>query len=139
MAPPKTYVNVQKMSVKDVFDQKYKNSLPAVMQKCAEKAVKGDSKLTLDEPKGKDAKGWSLDGSLVSLGPDKTGKKLAGEVSLVISTWPGKSIKAMPSGKASIAIDDPDKIAADDVQALTAALMEAAMDTATDFMEKHAP
>ena len=139
MAAAKTYVNVQKMNVKDVFDSKYKSSLPGIMQKVAEKAVKSSGKLTLDEPKEKGAKGYSLDGSLVSLAPDKSGKKLAGEVSLVISTWPGKSIKAMPSGKAALDIDDPAKISAGDVQALAEALVSSAMETATDYMEKHAP
>ena len=139
MAPTKTYVEVRKMAVKDVFDDKYKSSIPAILKKVAEKAIKGDGKLTLDAPKDKGAKGWTLDGTLVSLGPDKAGKKLAGEVSLVISTWPGKSIKAMPGGKAAIGIDGPDKIAAGDVQALVEALMSSAMDTATGYMEKNAP
>jgi hypothetical protein len=139
MASQKTYVNVQKMGVKDVFDAKYKSTLPGILQKAAEKAVKASSKLTLDEPKDKDAKGYSLDGSLVHMGCDKSGKKLEGEISLVISTWPGKSIKAMPGGKAALGIDDPAKIGADDVKALAEALMDSAMGTATDYMEKHAP
>jgi hypothetical protein len=139
MATPKIYVNVQKLAVKDVFDAKYKNSLPAIMQKAAEKAVKSSSKLTLDEPKDKNAKGYSLDGSLVSLGPDKSGKKLAGEVLMSLSTWPGRSIKAMPTGKASIAIDDPGKIDPGDVTALAEACIEGAMKEATGYMEKHDP
>jgi hypothetical protein len=139
MATAKTYVNVQKMGVKDIFDAKYKSALPGIMQKAAEKAVKSSGKLTLDEPKDKDAKGYSLDGTMVHLGCDKSGKKLEGEVSLVISTWPGKSIKAMPSGKAALPIGDPSKIGADDVKALAEALMDSAMGTATDYMEKHAP
>ena len=106
MASAKTYVNVEKISVKDVFDSKYKSALPGIMQKCAEKAVKSSGKLTLDEPKEKGAKGYSLSGSLVSLGPDKSGKKLAGEVMLVVATWPDKSIKAMPAGKGGFEIDD---------------------------------
>ena len=35
-----------------------------------------------------------------------------------VSTWPGKSIKAMPTGTASIAIADADKIDAGDVDAI---------------------
>ncbi len=139
MASAKTYVNIQKFAVKDVFDAKYKSSLPSIMQKCAEKEVKASGKLTLDEPKDKGAKGYTLDGSLVSLGPDKTGKKLQGECSISISTWPGRSIKAMPTGKAAVAIDDPAKIDAGDVQAVAVACVEGAMQEATKYMEKNAP
>jgi hypothetical protein len=140
MAPqPKIYVDVQKFAIKDVFDSKYKSSLPVVMQKAAEKAVKGSSQLTLDEPKNKGTKGWSLDGSLSSLGPDKAGKKLQGEVSLAISTWPGKSIKAMPNGSAAMAIDDAAKIDSGDVQAIAEAAVAAAMKEAVNYMEKHTP
>jgi hypothetical protein len=139
MATSKTYVDVEKMVVKDVFDAKYKNSLPPIMQKTAEKAVKSSSKLTLDQPKEKGAKGYTLDASIVSLAPDKSGKQLQGECSMVISTWPGKSIKAMPSGKAGLDINDPAKIAAADVQALIEALVEAAMNAATKYMEKNSP
>lgn len=139
MAAPKTYVDIEKMVVKDVFDSKYKSSLPQIMQKAAEKAVKSSGKLTLDQPKDKGAKGYSLDGSLVSLGPDKSGKQLQGECSMAISTWPGRSIKAMPNGKAGLAITDPSKIAAADVQAVAEAVVEAAMNAATKYMEKNAP
>jgi uncharacterized protein YdbL (DUF1318 family) len=109
------------------------------MQKAVEKAVKSSGKLTLDQPKDKGAKGYTIDGSLVSLGPDKSGKQLQGECSMAISTWPGKSIKAMPSGKAGLAIDDPGKIAAADVQAVAEAVVEAAMNAATKYMEKNTP
>jgi hypothetical protein len=139
MAAPKTYVDIEKMVVKDVFDSKYKSSLPQIMQKAAEKAVKSSGKLTLDQPKDKGAKGYTIDGSLVSLGPDKSGKQLQGECSMAISTWPGKSIKAMPSGKAGLAIDDPGKIVAGDVQAVAEAVVEAAMNAATKYMEKNPP
>jgi len=139
MAAPKTYVDVEKLAVKDVFDSKYKNSLPPIIQKVAEGAVKSSSKLTLDQPKDKGAKGYTLDGSIVSLGPDKSGKQLQGECSLVISTWPGKAIKAMPSGKAGIAIADPAKIDDADVQAVAKAVVGSAMDAATKYMEKNPP
>jgi hypothetical protein len=139
MATPKTYVDIEKMVVKDVFDSKYKTTQPQIMQKAAERAIKSSGKLTLDKPKDKGAKGYTLDGSLVSLGPDKTGKQLQGECSMAISTWPGRSIKAMPNGKAGIAIDDPGKFVAADVQAVTEAVVEAAMNAATKYMEKNAP
>lgn len=139
MAAAKTYVDIEKMVVKDVFDPRYKSSLPAIMQKAAEKAIKSSGKLTLDKPKDKGAKGYSLDASLVSLGPDKSGKQLQGECSMAISTWPGRSIKAMPSGKAGVAIADPNKIDAGDVQAVAEAVVAAAMSAATTYMEKNPP
>ena len=136
MAASKTYVDIAKMSVKDAFDAKYKSSLPKVMQKAAEAAVKKSGSLTLDQPKEKGATGFSIDGSLVSIGPDKTGKKLEGKFSAAISTWPGKSIKAMPSSNASMAIPGPDKIDAGDVEALAENLVESAMKEAVKYMEK---
>ena len=139
MADSKTYVDIAKMSVKDAFDAKYKASLPKVMQKAAEAAVKKSSSLTLDTPKDKGATGFSIDGSLVSIGPDKAGKKLEGKFSAAISTWPGKSIKAMPSGTAAMAIPSADKVDSGDVEAIAAAAVESAMKSATKYMESNAP
>ena len=87
MADPKTYVQVNTFAIKEIFDSKHKSRVQALMTKTAEQAVKGSSKLTLDAPKEKGAKGWSLDSSLVSLGPDKAGKKFGANVSMSISTW----------------------------------------------------
>ena len=137
MADAKTYVQVNKFAVKDIFDPKHKTKAVTVMQKAAESAIKG--KLTTDPPKEKGAKGWSLDGSLVSLAPDKAGKKLEGKVSMSISTWPGKSIKAMPSGTAAMAIPSADKIDSGDVEAVAEGAVQSAMKSATKYMESNAP
>lgn len=137
MADAKTYVQVNKFAVKDIFDPKHKTKAVTVMQKAAESAIKG--KLTTDPPKEKGAKGWSLDGSLVSLAPDKAGKKLEAKVSMSISTWPGKSIKAMPSGTAAMAIGGADKIVSGDVEAVAEAAVQSAMRSATKYMESTAP
>jgi hypothetical protein len=137
MADAKTYVQVNKFAVKDIFDAKYKAKAVTAMQKACEDAIKG--KLTTDAPKDKGAKGWSLDGSLVSLAPDKAGKKLEGKVAMSISTWPGKSIKAMPSGTAAMAIQSADKVDSGDVEAIAAAAVESAMKSATKYMEGNAP
>ena len=132
-----TYVQVNKFAVKDIFDAKHKARAITAMQKACEGAIKG--KLTTDAPKDKGAKGWSLDGSLVSLAPDKAGKKLEGKVSMSISTWPGKSIKAMPSGTASMDIPGPDKVGAGDVEAIAEACVQSAMKSATKYMESNTP
>ena len=137
MADAKTYVQVNKFAVKDIFDAKFKAKAVTAMQKACEDAIKG--KLTTDTPKDKAAKGWSLDGSLVSLAPDKSGKKLEGKVSMSISTWPGKSIKAMPSGTAAMSIPGADKIDSGDVEAIAGAAVESAMKSATKYMESNAP
>jgi len=135
----KTYVQINKFAVKDIFDPKHKSRMPGVMQKAVEKAVKGSSKLTLEAPKEKGAKGYSLDGSLESLAPDASGKKLAGKCSMSVSTWPGKSIKAMPSGTASTVIPGADKVDAGDVDAIADGCVASAMKSAISYMEKNAP
>jgi hypothetical protein len=135
----KVYVQINKFAVKDVFDAKHKSRLPGLMQKAAEKAIKGSSQLTLDAPKEKGAKGYSLDGSLESLAPDASGKKLLGKCSMAITTWPGKSLKAMPSGTAGIAIPGADKIDAGDVDAIADGAVASAMKSAIAYMEKNAP
>jgi hypothetical protein len=132
-----TYVQVNRFAVKDIFDAKYKTRVVAVMKKATEKAIKG--KLTTDAPKDKSAKGYSLDGSLVSLAPDKVGKKFEGNVSMTISTWPGKSVKAMPSGSAATTIPSADKIDAGDVDAIVAAAVDSAMKSAVKYMESTPP
>ena len=137
MADAKIYVQVNKFAVKDIFDSKYKAKAITVMQKAAESAIKG--KLTTDTPKEKGAKGWTLDGSLVSLAPDKAGKKLEAKVSMSISTWPGKSLKSMPSGTAVLPIDGADKIVAGDVEAVAEGAVVSAMKSATKYMETTAP
>ena len=135
----KTYVQINKPAVKDIFDDKHKSRVIEKMQKAAEKAVKASGKLSLDAPKEKGATGYSLDTSLVSLAPDKAGKKLEGKCSMSISTWPGKSIKAMPTGTATIAIPGVDKVDAGDVDAVAEGTVEAAMKSATKYMEQNAP
>jgi hypothetical protein len=139
MADPKTYVDVTDFAVKDIFDGKHKSRVVGVMTKAAEEAVKRSGKLTLDKPKDKGAKGWSINGSLVSLGPDKAGKKLEAEVSIALATWPGKSIKAMPKGSAAMAIDDPKKIDAGDVDAIAEAAAQSAMKAGVKYMEGTKP
>lgn len=134
----KIYVQVNKFAVKDIFDPKHKSRMPGLMQKAVEKAVKGSSKLTLDVPKEKGATGFSLDGSLESLAPDAAGKKLSGKCSMAISSWPGKSLKSMPSGTAAIAISGADKIGAGDVDAIVDAAVASAMKSAVPYMEKNA-
>jgi hypothetical protein len=134
-----TYVEITKSGVKDIFESKFKANATKAMDKAAEAAVKKAGKLTLDKPKDKGSKGWSLDCSLESMAPDKAGKLLEGKVSMVVSTWPGKAIKAMPSAKASITIKGAEKVTAADVEDLASALVESAMKSAVKYMEGTKP
>ena len=140
MADSKVYVEVAKFSVKDIFDTKFSAKAIESMTKAAEQAVKASSKLTQDKPKEKGAKGWYVLGSLVSLGPDKAGKKFEAKVSATIATWPGKSMKSFPSGSAGFAISSPDeKVSASDVEQLVTTAVKEAMKSGVPWMEKTKP
>jgi len=134
-----TYVEINKSRIKDIFDGKFKANATKAMDTGLAVAVKNAGKLTLDKPKDKTSKGWSLDCSLESMAPDKTGKLLEGKVSMIISTWPGKSIKAMPSAKASVTIRGADKVTPSAVEDLASALVESAMKAAVKYMESTKP
>jgi hypothetical protein len=139
MADAKIYVEIKKFALKDIFDDKHKSRVIDLVTATAEAAAKKGGKFTLDAPKGKDASGWSVNGSVVSLAPDKAGKKLEALVSIAVATWPGKSIKSMVKGSAAIAIDSPAKVSAGDVDAVAEAAAESAMTTAKKFMESNKP
>jgi hypothetical protein len=108
------------------------------MTTAAEAAVKKSGKLSLDKPKDKGAKGWNVIGSLVSLGPSKDCKKLGAKVSLAVATWPGKSIKAMPSSEVAFT-SEPGVISASDVDELAKSAVADAMQSAVKFMESKKP
>ena len=121
------------------FNANFKVGALRAIDKAIEKAVRANAKLTLNAPKEKGAKGWTLDASLVSLAPDKTNKKLEAKVSMVISTWPGKSVKAMPSGSAAVALTDASKANAGDADAVAGAAAEGGMQTGAKYMADTAP
>jgi hypothetical protein len=138
MADAKTYVEVAKFSVKDIFDDKLKSRVVDLATKTAKAAVKQSSKLTDVEPKEKGAKGWSLLGG-ISVGPDKAGTKFVASLSLTVATWPGKSIKSMPSGSGAFAIEKGEKVSASDVDQVVKKATEEAMKLAVTFMETKKP
>ena len=139
MADGKTYVEICTFSVKEIFDDNHKSRVINLMTTAAEAAVKKSGKLSLDKPMDKGAKGWNVVGSLVSLGPSKDGKKFGAKVSLVVATWPGKSIKAMPSGEAAFASEPGGKISASDVDDVAKSAVAQAMQSAVKFMESKKP
>ena len=139
MADVKTYVEISKFSVKEIFDDKHKSRVINLMTTAAEAAVKKSGKLSLDKPTDKGAKGWNVIGSLVSLGPSKDCKKFGAKVSLAIATWPGKSIKAMPSSEIAFASEPSDKISDSDVDEVAKSAVAQAMQSAVKFMESKKP
>ncbi len=132
-----TYVEISKFTVKEIFEDKYTAKVIEVMTKAAEAAVEG--KLATRPPKEAGAKGWSVLGSLVSLGPSKDGKKFGAKVSLTVATWPAKSIKAMPSGEAAFGAAPNDKFTAADAEKVAKTATEEAMKTAVSFMTSKKP
>jgi len=136
----KTYVEIAKFTVDGGVDSKYKGKAIDSMAKAAEAAVKSSSKLTLDTPKEKGAKGWLLIGKLDSVGPDKAGKKFQANVSMTIATWPAKAMKSFPSGSAGFAIASADeKVSPGDVDQLVSTAVKEAMKSGVPYMEKTKP
>ena len=135
-----TYVEIAKFTVAGGVDGKYKGKAVDLMTKAAEAAVKASSKLTLDKPKEKGAKGWCVLGKLDSVGPDKAGKKFEAKVSMTIATWPAKSMKSFPSGSAGFPIASADeKVSAGDADQLISRAVKAAMQSGVPYMEKTRP
>src|SRR5206468_7298666 len=87
--PDKTYVCVDSITVKDTFDSKYKSTLPKRVTAAFEKAIDRSSKLTTKPPSDKKAEGFYLTGTL-SL--KKTDQGVEAKLSMVLATWPKKSI-----------------------------------------------
>src|SRR5262249_61017645 len=102
----KTYVEVDTIAIKEVFDGKYKSTLPKRMTPAIEKAIDRSSKLTTKPPADKKAEGFYLTGSL-SL--KQTDKGIEAKLSMVLATWPKKSIFGSASSAASTEVANPDK------------------------------
>jgi hypothetical protein len=136
MAAAKTYVDVPRFAVARI-DPQHKSRVVDLMTRTVAAAVKGSSKLTLDKPR--DGKGWRLLGSLASIGPDKSGRKFAAEVSMSIFELPRKTLKAMPRGTAAFTIAGADAVKADDFDLAAEAAVDSALKSALKFMEANAP
>src|SRR5262245_12936653 len=107
MAGEKAYVKVDEFAVDDVFDKKYKASsaLKKAMTTAAENAVDSSSKLTTTPPKkGSNAPQFYLTGTLSKLTKEPRGKKelLEAKITMVVGTWPDKSMFAFPNGGAEV-------------------------------------
>jgi|NGEPerStandDraft_6_1074524.scaffolds.fasta_scaffold77743_2 hypothetical protein len=135
MADVKIYVEVHNFAVKDIFESKHKSRLIALMKKTAEKAIK--DKLALGAPKDKGGEGYTLDGSLTSLAPDKAQKMLQAKCSISISS--GRGIESIAQGSVGVSIAGADKIKDGDIDATAQACVESAMKSAVKFMSSTPP
>ena len=110
----KTYVNVQKFTVKAIFDSALKGVAVAAMTKAAEKAVDKSSTLTIKAPKEKDGQALYLGGTLETLQMvDKDGQKLlVCKVVMDAGEWDIKAKKGkmslFPKGGGKVPVDKPD-------------------------------
>jgi hypothetical protein len=136
----KTHVEVEKFTADGDVDSKFKSKAIASMTKAAEAAIEASGSLTLDAPKQKGAKGWSLIGNLVSLGPDKAGKTFQAVISFGVSTWPVRSMKSFPTTKGGFPIASADeKISLGDVDQVVTRTVKDAMKTIVGYMENATP
>ena len=134
----KVYVEVVKFAAKDLYDDKLKNRFVDLATSTAEKAA-ASAGFTTDKPKEKDAKGWSINGSLTSVGPDKSGKKFVAKASAGVFTWPAKSLKAMPTGEAGFAVEPGEKVSPGDADQLEKTATTEAMKAALGWMKGKKP
>ncbi len=105
--PDKKYVECDRVTVKNAFDNKYKSSLPARIQNAVGAAIRASSKLTTKPPTDKAAKGLSIMGS-VSL--TKTDKGIEAEIEWTLSYWPKIKMFGRAHSTASTEVANPEKI-----------------------------
>jgi hypothetical protein len=130
-----TYVEIDRVTVKEVFDNKYKASLAKTAEKAMQAAIKG--KLTDKKPKDKNARGYSLSMNVFMPLDEKKGK-LSGKCDVLINFWPKHALHAKASGSASTKVD-PGKIDKGDVEAVMDAVMDGAVATAVKHMVSTTP
>jgi hypothetical protein len=132
--PDKTYVSVDPITIKETFDGKYKSTLPKRMTAAFEKAIDRSSKLTTKPPADKKAEGFCLTGSLSLKQIDKG---IEAKLSMVLATWPKKSIFGSASSEASTEVANPDKVDRE-VDAVIDALLDDAQPQVVKTFEKRA-
>lgn len=121
----KILVDVKSFAVKTIYEPKLKDR---VIKRLTEATV-----ASLSGPLVKGSKGYTLDGSLLSMGPDKAGKMLNAECQIAISTGNG-GIKSMARGKAGFSIPGADKIKDNDIDDLCKEVVKQAMKSAAKYM-----
>lgn len=142
MADKKTYVCVAAIAVKDLFDDKYKATLPKLMKATIEAAVNKSPKLTTKPPADKTEEGFYIAGTLGPLTNPTVGSRvdISAKVSLVLASWPKKSMFAFPNAEASFQGIDAKKIDKEVEELVIKTILEPMMkDDVIKLLEKRAP
>src|SRR5207248_1327729 len=92
---------------KEVFDSKYKSTLPKLIKDGLANAIDHSSKLTTKPPADKNAEGFYVGGDLWLT---KTDKGVGAELSVVLADWPKKKMFGSKDSKASTDVTNPAKI-----------------------------
>jgi hypothetical protein len=133
-APPaatKTYVNISTIGVGETFDDKYKATLPAIMNSSLADGVNGSSKLTTDDA----PKGFYLGGSLTL---KRTDTGISAVLTMQLGDWPSQSMWGFATPKGATEVRRPAKID-DDVDFLVKAVLAKALTTVLPQFESRVP
>ena len=133
MPDAKVQVTIPDFAVKDIFDSKFKAAAVEAMGKAAAAAVKGKFEVGTD----KKAKGWCLNGSLVSMKEDKGSMKA--DVSVAIGAMPGNAIKSIAKGSLTFKDTAASDMKAKDVAELAAGAVGEAMKSGLKYMLSNQP
>jgi hypothetical protein len=103
----KTYVCVAPVAITDIFDSKYKSTLPKLIRDGLAHAIERSSTLTTKPPADKNTEGFYVGGE-VSL--TKTAQGVGAELSVVLADWPKKKMFSSKDSKANTEVSNPAKI-----------------------------
>jgi hypothetical protein len=130
----KTYVCVAPVVVREVFDNKYKSTLPKLIKEALAGAIDRSPKLTTKPPADKNAEGFYVGGELWLT---KTDKGVGAEISVALADWPKKKMLGSKDSKASTEVANPAKIDQKVNEIITAVLEHAQVNVVKE-LEKRA-
>jgi hypothetical protein len=130
-APPKvqkTYVKIDPIAVTETFDDKYKESLPPVLQKALADAVNASAKLTTDEQE----KGFHVFGHFTLKKTDM----ISGHLEVILNAWPADTFFANAKGNAGTSIS---RKIDEDVNVVIATILPGVQSNMVAALEARAP
>lgn len=130
----KTYVCVPPIEVKEIFDAKYKSTVPKRVNEALAQAINRSSKLTTKPPADKKAEGFYAAGDLWLR---QTDKGIEAELSMVLADWPSKKMFSNKRSKAGPEVPNPAKID-QTVDEVVAAMLEHVQANVVKELEKRA-
>ena len=131
----KTYVEVAKVNVKEIFDNKFKSKVQTDLTDGMNDAVDKSSKLTTKEPKDKKTEGFYIAGSVAVTLENGV---LAFKLNTALASWPGKSIFGNATTSYGESIDDPDNVTDKDIDTVLAKLLKKFADNVVKALERQA-